>query len=332
MEEIKIKVPGKLFLLGEYAVVDGGYALILPVKKYITVIIKSSNENEVKNKDLVLQNAAIDIANEYLDALNIQRKSYSIEIQNELIDEDTNKKLGLGSSAAIVVGVIKAILRFHSVNIDEIELFKLSALSYLRVHKFGSLADIATVISERPIIYRTFNKEFVLNLIDSKLNVLQILEKDWPNLFIKKINIPESLHVIIGWTKEEASTPSLLKDYAIFKKNNEYFIQDFIKQSNECLSLFEKGIDNNLQECKEAIIQFRNLLKAIQENSGIEIETESIKEAIRIGNQYNIAIKSSGAGNGDCFIGVYIDDEQVNNFINNCSEDIKILNLEIIKD
>jgi mevalonate kinase len=47
--------PGKLFLVGEYAVLEGGPALLVPVKRRAEVTIEASNESQVISYTTVVE-------------------------------------------------------------------------------------------------------------------------------------------------------------------------------------------------------------------------------------------------------------------------------------
>ena len=47
--------PGKLFLVGEYAVLEGGPALLVPVKQRAEVTIEASNESQVISHTTIVE-------------------------------------------------------------------------------------------------------------------------------------------------------------------------------------------------------------------------------------------------------------------------------------
>lgn len=132
-----IKVPGKLMIAGEYAVLERGHkAVVVAVNRYVTATIKPALVNELSLPQLGLEgitwiydekgieyylkvdrlsfvrNAMI-TAFDYLKEKGIKPHSFQLQITSDLNDPMTGKKYGLGSSAAIVVAVIASILSFH---------------------------------------------------------------------------------------------------------------------------------------------------------------------------------------------------------------------------
>lgn len=132
-----IKVPGKLMIVGEYAVLEPGYqAVVVAVNRYVTAEIKPAFVNELslpqlgleritwnfddkgvefypKKDRLSLVRNAMSTAFLYLKEKEIMLHPFQLHIKSDLNDPMTGKKYGLGSSAAIVVAVIASILSFH---------------------------------------------------------------------------------------------------------------------------------------------------------------------------------------------------------------------------
>ncbi len=71
------------------------------------------------------------------------------------------KKYGLGSSAAVTVATVKAILRFYGVKMSNELVYKLSAISHYSVQGNGSAGDIAASVYGGWLAYQTFDKKMV---------------------------------------------------------------------------------------------------------------------------------------------------------------------------
>ena len=143
-----IKVPGKLMIAGEYAVLEPGYkAVVVAVNRYVTAEIKPALVNELSLPQLGLESVtwnldekgigfylkedrlsfvrnAMSTAFQYLEEKGIQPHTFQLHIKSDLNDSMTGKKYGFGSSAAIVVAVIASILSFHGELNDTCELTK----------------------------------------------------------------------------------------------------------------------------------------------------------------------------------------------------------------
>lgn len=312
MQEIKTKASGKLYFLGEFSVVDGGNAVLFPVDSYVNVTIKESDAPFNADEDLLITKAAINISEKYLKELGIDIKNYSLNIENELIDKDSNVKYGLGSSAAIMVSIIESILLFHNVQLSKLELFKLSVLANYSLKKNGSMGDIATSVWQEPIIYKTFNKKELIDRINNNENINAIMKEEWDGLKIARLNFLSEdnnyYKLIIGWTKKSADTHDIVSQFNDFMNKNPNYLNNFLLTSNEIIEDFINA--KSYFDVEIQMNRFSNLLNDLQSKSNIEIITEEARKMINAAHQIGVASKTSGAGNGDCVIALSFDKEK----------------------
>ncbi|MFA7449579.1 MAG: hypothetical protein WCY90_02040, partial [Bacilli bacterium] len=152
------KVPGKLYIIGEYNVLKSGHgAIVAPVNLFLqgaltpnhkTTIIEDGvyhpyldilNDCPQQLKNTV---AAITFFNEYLALKNIPVVHYEYNIENNLIS-DEQIKYGLGSSAASIVLTIKLLNRLYKTNLSPMVQFKMAVLIQRRLGILSSGGDIA---------------------------------------------------------------------------------------------------------------------------------------------------------------------------------------------
>src|SRR5699024_3347596 len=96
-----------------------------------------------EDQRLAFVEAAILMALQYLQKEAVEIDKCHIRITSELVDE-SGIKYGLGSSAAVVVAVIKGLLvHFIGDDFNKMDLFKLAAMAHVIVQKSGSGADVA---------------------------------------------------------------------------------------------------------------------------------------------------------------------------------------------
>src|SRR5690625_8048489 len=86
----------------------------------------------------------MDVAFTYLQEQGVTTCPISLSITSEL-DDESGAKYGLGSSAAIVTGVVTALLRAYlQQKLREEYIFKLAAIAHVKTHGRGTGADIAS--------------------------------------------------------------------------------------------------------------------------------------------------------------------------------------------
>ena len=145
--------PGSLMLMGEHAVLQGSSAISCAVTSRMHVSLK-----RLKNKKLIIHSAlgtyesSIDnIAPDprfrfVLACFDGQQEGLELTIESEF-----SHTVGLGSSAAVTVATLGALL---GPKIDRLILFQKSVEVVRRVQKIGSGADVAASIFGGAVFYR----------------------------------------------------------------------------------------------------------------------------------------------------------------------------------
>lgn len=325
---INIMVPGKLMIAGEYAVLEKNQkCIVAAINRYVEGSIEPNIKNELFLPDLKLEDVFFEIKDGNVEfsiedfMLNFLRNSISVvvrflkensidiipfklSIKSHLDDASSGKKYGLGSSAAIVVAAVSSILALHNKDefLNQDTIFKLSAIAHLKTQGNGSGADIAAGVYGGWLEYSAFDSKWLLNELESSDKIKDILEKPWRNLIIRKLTPPSELKLVVGWTKETASTSPMIQKADKFKKENPHIYKGFLKESSISVDNLIKAFDNNsFKDSISALSENRKALKNFGEIAGIPIETKKLTDLCSIGEQYGSA-KSSGAGGGDCGI------------------------------
>ena len=321
---ISVKAPGKLYIAGEYAVVENGYpAIIVAIDQYITANISESENNvgvihskqyENDKIEWVYDNNQIKPLNDnssfnyvisamktfetYVEELKINHKLYNIDIDSNLNSED-GKKYGLGSSAAVTVATIKALNELYGLHLSKLKIFKLAAIAHLSIQGNGSLGDVAASSFGGWIAYSSFDKDWLAN----QTNLKDMMEQSWPHLMIEPLTPPSDLELLIGWTGTPASTSNLLKSVESSSNVDRY--KQFLVKSKHCINKMINGFKNkDIAVIKNQIKENRNIIIELASFTGIDIETSKLKRLCEIAEEYNGSGKSSGAGGGDCGIAI----------------------------
>ncbi|MTD37523.1 phosphomevalonate kinase [Erwinia sp. CPCC 100877] len=323
---IEVATPGKLFIAGEYAVVEPGHpAIIVAIDQFITVTlekaekigsIQSAQYSSLpvrwtrKNNELVLdirENpfhyilAAIRLTEKYAQEQHKTLSFYHLKVTSEL-DNSNGRKYGLGSSGAVTVATVKALSQFYELQLTEMEIFKLAALAHLAVQGNGSCGDIAASCFGGWIAFSTFDHHWVRQQ-QEKATISQLLQETWPKLMIQPLNVPKGLRLLIGWTGSPASTSDLVDQVHLSKETQEKNYQQFLAESQRCVEAMITGFKTeNILQIQNQIRKNRQLLQQLTAITGVTIETPALKELCDLAETFNGAAKSSGAGGGDCGI------------------------------
>lgn len=219
MTQVQASAPGKLYIAGEYAVVDGSAAIVAAVNRYVTVkvddenlptlspesrkyygVIVSEKENYkpifwTRSSDGSIEIlgdekyayvlAAMRVIDSYASecfAPNMDRKSYNLHISSELDDAKSGRKYGLGSSAAITVATVRALCKWYGLKPDVPTICKLSLIASSMVKRSGSGGDVAASSCGGWILYRAYDREW----LESELGLIKSGESDFSKLLRKK--------------------------------------------------------------------------------------------------------------------------------------------------
>ncbi|MBP2057075.1 phosphomevalonate kinase [Lactobacillus colini] len=321
------KAPGKLYIAGEYAVLEQNCpAILVAVNEFVRVSISESkgstglihskqysqdsihwirkgNQMVIDNRDNPFEYilSAIKFTEMFCLEQNVSMSLYDLHINSDL-DSADGKKFGLGSSAAVTVATVKAILKFYGLNCSKDLIFKLSAISHYTVQGNGSAGDIAASVYGGWLAYQTFDKTWLKKEL-SKHTLSHVLHEAWPGLKIQLLTPPEGLKLVIGWSQKPASTSQLVDKTNAKKSHIKTQYDDFLNHSRQCVLRMIDGFNQaNIDIIKHQIRVNRSLLSKFASLNHIAIEIPRLTKLIDIAEQFGGAAKTSGAGNGDCGI------------------------------
>ena len=321
------KAPGKLYIAGEYAVVENGYpAILVALDQFVTCTIKESAREmgqifsrQYHNDQLMWRRmgdqmvvdkrdnpfsyilSAIRVTEEYARSFERELRIYDIQIDSQL-DSDNGRKYGLGSSAAVTVATVKALCRFYTLPVTKDEIFKLAAIAHFEVQGNGSLGDVAASVYGGWIAYHSFDRQWLAQQ-RKYLDIKSLIDLPWPDLKIESLHAPKNLELLIGWTGKPASTSQLVDKISLFKARQQDEYHHFLDESRNCIQRMVDGFHNqDLEKIKQEIRYNRDLLKQLGTNSGVDIETPVLHRLCQIAEKFGGAAKTSGGGGGDCGI------------------------------
>ena len=321
------KAPGKLYIAGEYAVVENGYpAILVALDQFVTCSIEESaaevgkiisrqyHNNALQwhrlGEQMVVDNrdnpfsyilSAIKVTEEYARSFARELRIFDLHIDSQL-DSDSGKKYGLGSSAAVTVATVKALCRFYNLPVTKDEIFKLAAIAHFKVQGNGSLGDVAASVYGGWIAYHSFDRQWLAQQ-RKYLDLRTLVDLPWPDLKIESLKAPSNLQLLIGWTGKPASTSQLVDKISLFKARQQKEYRQFLEDSKHCIQRMVDGFHNaDLESIKNEIRYNRELLKQLGTNSGVHIETPVLNKLCEIAEDFGGAAKTSGAGGGDCGI------------------------------
>ncbi|NMP23683.1 phosphomevalonate kinase [Sulfobacillus harzensis] len=328
MMAVSVRAPGKLMLMGEYAVTELGHpGVVAAVDRYLhcrissgqsfsaifgngdahAVVVEAPGWSPLLDRiaakpDLRLAAQALVVLDQYFRALHLDPRPFHLVTFSDL-QAPSGTKYGLGSSAALTVGVVSALLKWTLPwSPRKEEIFKLAALAHLAVQPRGSLADVAAGVFGGIIHYERFDPGWVSQYAASQ-KLTELIERPWPGLVVKPLDTRSAVPWQVGWTGQSASTPALLDRVARFCEAHPDEFARFLARSDTAVGHFVKAlVARDGPAIIEAVRKNRHALKELSERAQLGIETPMMRAALNMAEAWGGAGKSSGAGAGDIIV------------------------------
>jgi len=310
--------PGKMILIGEYVVLEGAPALVCAVDRYARVTLAPSENKTHRLHSPTLHIASLpfeitangkvhfltDLSPEQQNQLKFFRETLQftfgrlvsnktvppIEIHldtNDFFLPENKIKLGLGSSAALIVALLTALLHYpgkHSNrDISPRDILSLAFTAHYRAQgKMGSGIDIAASVFGGILQYQ--------------------LSRDSTKApgKVKKLTLPEDLNIIPIWSGKPASTRQFVKKVQKFKSANpekyHQIAEEMQRLSREAILAITSRETGKFLEMAD---RYYAALDTLGKFSHADIISDSHRQIARIVQEAGGVYKPSGAGGGD---------------------------------
>ncbi len=283
---------GKTILFGEHFVVYGIPAIASQIDRKTTAAIEEYDDGVVVST-LGLEKNSLD--NEKLkglkESLNIILKELELEDKSFhlKIDSDIEVGSGMGSSAALAVGTVRALNEKYSLGLNDEKINKVAHESEKHFHGTPSGID-DTVATFGGLVWFQKNLE------------------GGPNT-IEQFSLKQPLKIVIGCTGKKGNTGELVAGVREKKEANPEEYEKIFKEAEELVKNAKKALqDGNNEEIGKLMNQNHDLLVKIGVSTD-ELE-ELCSTALEKGAK---GAKLTGAGGGGCMIALTPTDEIQNN-------------------
>ncbi|WP_329374965.1 phosphomevalonate kinase [Streptomyces sp. NBC_01483] len=325
------RAPGKLFVAGEYAVVEpGNPAILVAVDRYVTVTVSGSGGTGVvissdlgpravrrqwldgrldvcgtddepgARGGLTHVVSAIETVGRLLAERGLPVPALNVSVSSRL--HDNGRKFGLGSSGAVTVATVAAVAALCGLELSPDSRFRLAMLATARIDPNGSGGDLAASTWGGWIAYRAPDRAHLLDRARRR-GVAETLRAPWPGFEVRPLPPPAGLSLEVGWTGNPASTTSLVS--GLHRRtwrgstSHQKFVEtttDFVRAS---IGALEAGDGQGLLD---QIRRARQELGRLDDEVGLGIFTTELTALCDAAEAVGGAAKPSGAGGGDCGI------------------------------
>lgn len=323
---ITASAPGKVILCGEYAVLDALPALVIAVDRRVTLHLEPMSSDVSLAGHIVLDTPGLHASSVMarwsedgvLQATMAEHVQFFLKVFTPLfahyaqllpelaarfrascwhlvVDSralfDGDKKLGLGSSAALTVAVdsllikvFSALLGERSFVIDSLH-HKPTPMRWQRLHTVHSLAQGK----------RGSGVDIAASLYG---NAVQFCDKPDTGPCIAPYNLPVGMYYAFVWTGISASTPAYLASLSVWKTQNASQYQQFLMDFSRPLQALTASSD-----CEVALLalaEFTDVLYAFSCATGLGIFAQGHASLYQQSKALDrVVYKPCGAGGGD---------------------------------
>lgn len=284
--KIKTSAPGKLVLFGEHAVIYNRPAIATAINLRAFISIQPSQRWLIKAPEITGEDF-IELKSDprlklVRDTINVFKNRFGF-YEPLRIETNSYPSYGVGSSAAIVVAMLKAMLIFYDIKTSNSDLFELSYEVTRKASGITSGVDIAAAINGGTIYFH--------------------------NGKIERLRPPKGL--VIGFTGIKSSTSRIVaKVREDMKKRGEIYerlydeIADIVEKARE-------AIQNSDIRAIGALMNHNHSLLRSTPISPLGVSSVELERLIRFSLRYSYGAKLSGAGMGDCMISLAKDENKV---------------------
>lgn len=163
LELYKVSVPGSLMLMGEHAVLQGKQALVCAVNQRLEMQLTPS-----ATKQVVISDTRLGTLTQNLSALQVQDPfkfvlKAILEFKQQIpsgftlnISSEFSSVIGFGSSAAVTVATIAVLGKWLNIPLSQGRVFELARKVILELQGAGSGADVAASVYGGVLAYEIY--------------------------------------------------------------------------------------------------------------------------------------------------------------------------------
>lgn len=283
MSRLCVSAPGKAFLIGEYAVLEGVPALVTAVGLRAVASVCDDPE---RSPPSALTEAAYARVRAYLsETTGLQAPGPMASVDSGSFGAGA-RKLGFGSSAAVVAALVGFHLAEAGLDLEDPEVraraLALAQAAHAHAQGGGSGGDVAAAVVGGTLAFTP----------GSAPEALQ--HPGWLHVAFFDAGAPASTASFVGRVREAG-----LREPAAYR--------GALDLLGRAAGLFRAGYaaagpEAGLSAIREATAVHNEGLRALQGLSGAPILTPAIEAILQAGRAAGVAVKPSGAGGGDLVV------------------------------
>lgn len=301
-----VAAPGKVFLVGEYAVLEGAPAVLAAVNRNASAQFLPGLE-PASPVIAAAQREAIAALGDLAAALPpgaplVHTESFS----------QAGRKLGLGSSAAATVAAVGAIFevagRPVAGHVDRVHAVA-DAAHRAAQGGVGSGADVAAAVHG---------------------GLLEVVRPGEGLPATRRLTPPRQPELVVLSTGQAASTTEMVAAVRAFATRTPPLYRWLMDELRaHAVHFGDELAAGNVAGVIEAAHGYGDLLKELGSLAGVPIVSAAVDEAARVARQLGGTAKVSGAGGGDIAIALLPNAETATRFVAQCPAGLSVLDVRI---
>jgi phosphomevalonate kinase len=292
-----VAAPGKVFVMGEYAVLEGAPAVVASIGRYAVGQYVPGNEPESEFVAHAVREALAGIGDR---AAALPEGSVMVDSRAFSAD---GRKLGLGSSAAVTAASVASVLELAGLPVaSNRELCFSIAESAHRLAQggLGSGADVAAAVHGGLLQYRRPAGGYPI---------------------AEQLRQPAALKIVLFAEGKPSATPALLRRVREFAESRPSAYAEVMHPLRETSEQFvEAFAEAKVGDLIATARAFQAALVELGTQSGISIVTTRFEIAADLAINLGGVAKPSGAGGGDVGVGLFDDDDAAKTFASRIEE------------
>jgi len=295
------RAPGKLFLLGEYAVLDGATAVVTAVDRHIEVRLRCRSSRHTRISapghceplelpaertngapaELRFALAAIEAS---ARRLQLEHAGFDIAIKSELeAGSGSGQKLGLGGSAAVTAAIVAAVYAAagRDVALWRDDIFATAFGAHRAAQRgVGSGADVAAAVYGGVLAFEP-KPESLPQLVP--------------------LQFPDSTQLLVAWSGRAAATGPLVGRYLALGNGDHDHRRGFVRASRASVGDFVDALQTGWLSLR-SVDENGAALERLSRAGCLGLLTQELARLILLARAAGAGAKLSGAGGGDCTI------------------------------
>jgi phosphomevalonate kinase len=303
-----VVAPGKIFLVGEYAVLDGGVAVLAAVSRYAIAQYVPGNAPASAVVDEAMKRSLAEIG----------EASAALPPGSVILTTDEfsqgSCKLGLGSSAATAVATVGAMFETAGLPIEgqQHRIFAVADAAHRAAQGgLGSGADVAAAV------YGGFVKF--------------ARPAEGPPA-IEPVAVPGGLHLVVFWTEAPADTRAMVESVRAYGRRAPSSYKMLIGGLRATAERFANELGaGRATGAVVAAGRYGRQLAELGKAAGVPIVTEIFERAAALARELGGDAKPSGAGGGDVGVALFATPEAAALFARACQPALSVLDVSLAR-